>query len=101
MCIRDRIGNHESGLIGADSTRLVVARQELDQILSRQQGEAGVVLDRTTGELHGSCVGELDVDVVADVGDGDAVAQVFDLAYEVNEMCIRDRSKPACTREMN
>jgi hypothetical protein len=72
-------------LIGADSARLIVARQELDHVLSRQKGEAGVVLDGAPGQLGGGRVGELDVDIVADVGDGSAADEVFNFANEVDQ----------------
>ena len=80
-----QVWNHEDGLVGADSARLIVARQELDLVLARQKREAGVVLDGPLGQIGGSCVRELDVDVVANIGDGGAADQVLDLADKVDE----------------
>ncbi len=61
-----------------------VARQDLDDVLARQQREAGFVLDRPRAELARRFLTEPDVQFVADVLHRVAVA-VLDLTDEVDE----------------
>src|SRR3984885_2585407 len=80
-----QIWDDEGGLISADSARLIVAGKKFDLVFSRQKREAGVVFDRSSRQLGGGRVRELDVDVVADIGHRGAADQVFNFADEVDQ----------------
>ena len=41
----------EVGLVGSNASCLIVASEELDQVLAGQQRETGIVLDRATSQL--------------------------------------------------
>ena len=74
-------------LIGSDAARFGVARQKLDRVFSGQQREAGVVFDGPLGQLRRGRVAQLDVHLVAHVGDGGAVV-VLDLADEIDQRVL-------------
>src|SRR5262249_53304498 len=80
-----------------DPSRLGVAREELDDVFSRQERKAGLVLDRALRELTRGVVTQLDVQLVADVLNGDAVV-VLHLADEINHRS--DRAAPPGEREL-
>ena len=71
-------------LIGSDAARFGVARQKLDRVLAGQQREAGVVFDRPLRQLGRGRVAQLDIHLVAHVGDGGAVV-VLDFADEIDQ----------------
>ena len=83
-----QVRHRERRLIRADSPGFVVARQQLDDVLARQQRKARFVEERTSGELRGGFVGPPDVQLVADVLYGDPVI-VLHLADEIDQRAGR------------
>src|SRR6185312_5922674 len=83
------VGNHKRRLIGADTPRLVVASQNLDHVLSRQQRESSVILDRTMRQFSRGGIAEFDVHVVANVLHRASAVDVLDLADEVDQRMFR------------
>ena len=64
-----QVGNDERGLIRPDSPRFVIARQKLDGVFSGKNREAGVVFNRPLGQFDCRGVAQLDIHLVAHVGD--------------------------------
>ena len=76
----------------ADAPGLGVARQHLDDVLARQQREAGLVLDRAASPARAAVsIAQLDVQLVAHVLHRDAVV-VLHLADEVDHRCAPRRA---------
>ena len=75
-------------MVRSDSSCFVIPGKKLDGVFAGKHREAGVVFNRPLREFQRCCVAQLDIHLVAHVGDGHAVV-VFDLAGEIEKGAFR------------